>query len=66
MDDVEIERVFQAGQHPFLGQDLEEVREAMGVWLTRQRLAAAVRRWVESLTARTPIEYFARYYRDAE
>ncbi|MFT5354366.1 MAG: hypothetical protein ACI9KE_001571 [Polyangiales bacterium] len=62
VDDLELERVYESGEHPFIGQELEDVREAMRVWLLRSRIAGAVERWVEALSARETIVYFAPYH----
>ena len=61
VDDSAVERAFAGGEHPFLGQELEDVREAMRVWLTQQRLTAAVERWVNVLRARTTVRIVAPY-----
>ena len=53
--DGELERVYASGEHPFIGQSLEEAREPMRVWLARRALDAAVRRWIEVLTQRTVV-----------
>lgn len=55
IDDTEIERIYTSGEHPFLGQDLEDVREAMRVWLMRRAALAAAQRWVEVLSSRTVV-----------
>lgn len=62
VDDLELERVYATGEHPFIGQELDDVREAMRVWLLRSRIAGAVERWVEALSARETVVYFAPYH----
>lgn len=62
IDDAEIDRIYTSGEHPFLGQDLEDVRDAMRVWLMRGAALAAARRWVEVLSARTVV---SRPFEDA-
>ncbi|MFK8003718.1 MAG: hypothetical protein AB8H86_29410 [Polyangiales bacterium] len=62
VDDIELERVYEGGEHPFIGQELDDVREAMRVWLLRSRIAGAVERWVEALSARETVVYFAPYH----
>ena len=62
VDDLELERVYESGEHPFIGQELDDVREAMRVWLLRSRIAGAVERWVEALSARETVVYFAPYH----
>ena len=61
IDDAQIDRIYQSGEHPFQGQELEDVREPMRVWLTRRALENSVRRWVEVLRARTTIRVLAPY-----
>jgi hypothetical protein len=61
IDDAEIERVYESGDHPFQGQSLEDVREPMRVWLARRALDRSVRRWVEVLRARTVVRVLAPY-----
>ncbi len=56
-----IEEAFARGQHPFVGQELSEVREAMRVWLARSALEEAVARWVQVLRARTTVRVLAPY-----
>lgn len=62
VDDLELERVYESGEHPFIGQELDDVREAMRVWLLRSRIAGAVERWVAALSARETVVYFAPYH----
>jgi len=59
--DEEVERAYEAGDHPFIGQPFEEVREAMRVLLTRRAIDAAVQRWVTILRQRTPVRLLAPY-----
>lgn len=61
VDDATLERVFESGEHPFLGQELDDVREPMRVWIVRTRLASAVERWVSVLRARTTVRVIAAY-----
>jgi hypothetical protein len=63
VSDADVERLYASGEHPFFGQDLSEVREALRVMLVRQRLAESVARWVRVLRARTPMRVFATYAR---
>ena len=65
IDDAQIDRVYESGEHPFQGQELEEIREPMRVWLARRALDASVRRWIEVLRARTAIRVLAPYGRSA-
>jgi len=57
----EVERAYEAGDHPFIGQPFEEVREAMRVLLVRRALDRAVARWVNILEQRTPLRLLAPY-----
>lgn len=61
VSDARIEAVFESGEHPFLGQELEDVRGAMRVWLTRQALDDAVTRWMQVLRERTRVRELASY-----
>ena len=66
IDDATIDRVYETGEHPFLGQSLEDVREPMRVWLARRALDRSVRRWVEVLRARTVVRVLAPYAEEAD
>ncbi|MEO0326045.1 MAG: hypothetical protein AAF447_24060 [Myxococcota bacterium] len=55
----QLEEAFAAGEHPFLGQELEEVREAMRVYLARQALDRSLRRWIEVLRGRSSVRPLA-------
>lgn len=61
VSDERIEEVFASGQHPFIGQELGEVREAMRVWLATAALEEAVARWVQVLRSRTTVRVLAPY-----
>ncbi len=61
VSDARIEAVFESGEHPFLGQSLDDVRGAMRVWLTRQALDQAVTRWIQVLRERTRVREMATY-----
>lgn len=61
VSDARIDAVFASGEHPFLGQELEDVRGAMRVWLTREALDAAVTRWIQVLRERTRVRELAGY-----
>lgn len=63
---AEVERVYEAGGHPFVGQDLEVVREALRRWLGQQRTHCAVKRWVEGLRMRADVNLLVGYARPAE
>ncbi len=56
-----IEEVYASGEHPFIGRALEEVREALRVWLVRAALDEAVARWVQVLRGRTTVRVLAPY-----
>lgn len=57
----EVERAYEAGDHPFIGQPFSEVREAMRVYLARRAIDRAVVRWVSILRQRTPVRLLAPY-----
>ncbi|MEM9071601.1 MAG: hypothetical protein AAGE52_24045 [Myxococcota bacterium] len=59
--DTRVRSAFESGEHPFLGQEFEDVREAMRIWLARQALDEAVARWVQVLRARVPVRLLAAY-----
>lgn len=59
--DAEVQRVFDSGEHPFIGQELEDARPALRVMLVRRALDSAVRRWVEVLRSRTSLRVVARF-----
>lgn len=61
VDDDEVRALYESGEHPFLGQELEEVREPLRLVLQRRRIDAAVTRWVEALRARATIRVLAPY-----
>ncbi|MEM1416175.1 MAG: hypothetical protein AAGH15_14810 [Myxococcota bacterium] len=57
--DAQLEEAFATGEHPFLGQELDDVREAMRVYLVRQALDRALRRWIEVLRGRSVVRVLA-------
>lgn len=59
--DAELERVHEAGNHPYEGRPLEEVADELRAWLSRRALQRAVRRWVAVLRARTSVRLLAPY-----
>lgn len=61
VDEAEVEVLFESGEHPFLGQELDEVREPLRAILRRRRIELAVARWVEVLRARTVVRLSAPY-----
>jgi len=65
VSDDEIDRVYAEGQHPFLGQELEDVRDAMRVWLGRRAVRDAVERWVGVLRTRTRFRLLAPWATEA-
>jgi hypothetical protein len=50
--DAELEMSWEEGDHPFVGMDLETVREAYRALLLERRLAAETARWIELVRAR--------------
>ncbi len=63
--DDEVERAYAAGEHPFGDAPLDEVREPLRALLLRQRLEAAVARWVSVLRSRSRVRIVAPYGRRA-
>jgi hypothetical protein len=59
--DAELARLYEAGEHPFVGRPLAEVAPSLRAWLAAQALERAVRRWVSVLRARTPVRLLASY-----
>ncbi|MFW6049953.1 MAG: hypothetical protein ACODAU_02195 [Myxococcota bacterium] len=64
--DGELQRVHEAGEHPFVGKPLDDVRDALRAWISRQALERAVRRWVAVLRERTTVRVLAPYGAAAE
>jgi hypothetical protein len=58
---MELERLFRSEAHPYQGEPFEEARERFSQWLARERMQAAVRRWVDTLAQRTAHRVLARY-----
>lgn len=48
----EIEREYAAGEHPFVGRPLADVRDALRAWMLETRFRAALDRWVRALRGR--------------
>jgi len=61
VSDSQVERAFEAGEHPFVGRDLDEVREVMRVWLARQVYDRDVARWIEVLHNRARVRILAEW-----
>jgi hypothetical protein len=61
VSNMELERLFRSEPHPYQGETFEGARERFSAWLARERMQRAVRRWVETLTQRTPHRVLARY-----
>lgn len=61
VSNMELERLFRSESHPYQGETFEEARERFSIWLGRERMQRAVRRWVDTLTQRTPHRVLARY-----
>lgn len=55
VSDSQVERAFEAGEHPFVGRELADVREVMRVWLARQVYDRDVARWIEVLRNRARV-----------
>lgn len=61
ISDAEVAALHASGEHPFLGQELDEVREPLRALLRRRRIETAVARWIEVLRGRTVIRLVAPY-----
>lgn len=61
VSDAQVQRAYDAGEHPFVGRPLDDVREVLRAWLAREILERDVRRWVEVLRSRTPVRVVARW-----
>lgn len=59
--DAELERVYEAGSHPFVGQPFDEVKDELRAWIARQMLERAVKRWVSVLRTRTTVRVLASW-----
>ena len=53
ISDAEVARVFAQGNHPFVGRNLDDVREEMRALIARHALERDVARWVLLLRGRT-------------
>lgn len=59
--DAQVARVFEGGAHPFVGHELEDIREPLRSWISQSMLQRAVRRWIRALASRTPVKRVAGY-----
>lgn len=59
--DAEVERVYEGGRHPFAGQPLDDVREALRAYLMQSKLETAVQRWVGTLRDRVTVRVHADF-----
>ena len=64
ISDAQVQRAFDAGEHPFVGRPFEEVREVMRVWLAQRVLSRDVARWIEVLRGRTTVRVLAEWQSD--
>ncbi len=58
---TELERAYDAADHPFHDRPFEEVREALRGYLAQRSLEQAVGRWVEGLKQRVPHRVLVSY-----
>ncbi|MEZ4247337.1 MAG: hypothetical protein R3B99_03750 [Polyangiales bacterium] len=65
IEDAEVVALYESSEHPFLGQELDEVREPLRAILRRRRIENAVARWIEVLRGRTVVRMVALTRRDA-
>lgn len=59
--DAELERVYETGSHPFVGQPFAAVKDELRAWIAKQMLERAVKRWVSVLHARTTVRILASW-----
>lgn len=59
--EAQIDAAYEAGEHPFVGRPLSEVREVMRVWLSRRALERDMARWIEVLRARSSVHILASW-----
>ncbi len=52
VSDAEVERLYRAGDHPFVGMTLDEAREPLRIQAAQAALERAVARWVTVLRGR--------------
>ncbi len=64
ISDAAVERAFEAGDHPFEGRELGDVRELLRAWLSQRVLARDVARWIEVLRGRATVRVLAEWRRD--
>lgn len=53
--DAELEDAFARGEHPYVGMDLDTVREAFRAFLLERRIEDETLRWTERLRLRVPV-----------
>lgn len=58
---AQLERIYEAGEHPFIGLPFEEVREPLRVWTEQRAVQSIVAGWIESLSRRVEIRVYASY-----
>ncbi|MEZ4336031.1 MAG: hypothetical protein R3B82_05340 [Sandaracinaceae bacterium] len=61
ISDAQIERAYEAGEHPFVGRDLDTVREPLRQWLQQRSLSRDVARWIEVLRNRSRVRVLAEW-----
>jgi hypothetical protein len=59
--DAQIDRVYESGNHPFVGHPLADVREPLRAWIVQRRVRRDVRRWVEVLRGRSTVRVIATW-----
>ena len=63
VSDAQLARVYESGEHPFVGRPLEEVSEPLRALIAQSALRRDVRRWIEVLRRRTPVRVIAEWRR---
>ncbi len=61
VSDAQLARVYDSGEHPFVGRPLDEIREPLRAWIAQRALQRDVRRWIEVLRRRTTVRVLAEW-----
>ncbi|MFK7990866.1 MAG: hypothetical protein AB8I08_32905 [Sandaracinaceae bacterium] len=61
VSDVQVQRVYESGEHPFGERPLEAIREVLRRWIASESLQRDVARWVQVLRSRTPVRIVAEW-----
>lgn len=64
ISDAQVERTYEAGEHPFVGRPLADVWDPLRAWLAAASLQRDVARWIEVLRSRTQVRVLAEWRSD--